>query len=174
MSIPVKGISVLYAKLASILTFLVATLFEVNFFGDLLYYLNSGTRKMHLFTHGDVMIIDLFFMLLYFIIIAVAVILMFFSYMVCRIAGRFSKVFAGITLFASSWLFIRGSFLLSGLIEFTGIPDVRIFMTHINQTVNQQELRYVYANPAPIIASLVFAGLYFVISAVIYDRVVEA
>lgn len=170
MSIPISGMRVLYVKLASVLTFLAAILIEVNLLGVLGYYINSGIRKMHLFPQVNLMIVDLILLILYFmIIITVVVILIFFSYILSRIAGRFSKIFTGATLFACTWLFFRGSFLLSNLIEFTGTPDVRVFMTFINRSETQN----IYANPAPIIASLIFAGLYFMIAAILYDKVLE-
>ena len=167
LSLPISGFKVLTVKILSILSILLVFIVEVcgaALVVDLMKRSDSIHIDIPSFGACMAFIADIFLVLLYMLVsAAIMVILCQFAYIASRLVNRFSKVFAVVAGGAGLWVFMRGTSILTYLLNLLHLPKIKILIGEGDGFISL----------SPIIATLLLSFGLLYVTAKLFDHVVE-
>ncbi len=165
MSLPVTGVWILGARIISTLALFMGLLAEGAILTCFISF-SSGAGLIPIYDEVPLYALNAALFYLYLLVAAaVIIVLCQLAYTINRLFGKHSNLLTFVSLVAVLWLFLRGSAIVSKLVNLLGLPDVRMFAI---RDFND------YTNPSPLIAVLLITAGFFLVTARLHDRVLEA
>jgi hypothetical protein len=112
------------------------------------------------------LLVNLLIMYIYVLVILTLFIVLFqMAFIISRLTNKFSRILTVVSVFTVSWLFLKGSTWLAKVIDLIGLPDVNLLIVPGGKIPP--------VNVSPIISGVLIIAGFFLLTAKLFDHVVE-